>query len=327
VRPLRAFLRRASRILRPWQARESSSVLPVIRRQLQQTSRQVEEAVVGVCGSFTGIAARARDAVAESSKLLEGESAGQEATVEGAIETSQRTIAGLLERTERAGKLSATAVARMEEVSQTVAGIEDLLAQIQRIAFSNKLVALNAKIEAVHVGELGSGFEVVAEEISRQSDQSTELVGSVSERIQKMRARVVSAAGDLRDFLKEDREQLEESRKNADGALTMLLSLHRRMRDSLERSASENSRLAGDIASAVVSLQFQDAVKQRLEHVVEALIKLEQGEDASTAEMLATVHSSYTMESERVAHHGSDEGAAGPAVPQADPDDMEVELF
>ena len=47
-------------------------------------------------------------------------------------------------------------------------GIESLLSEFQKIAFSNKLVALNARIEAVHVGQLGRGFEVVADEISRQ---------------------------------------------------------------------------------------------------------------------------------------------------------------
>jgi methyl-accepting chemotaxis protein len=323
MRQLRKFLCRHVRGLFRRRGRDCSTVLPVIRTQLQETSRQVEEAVVGICGNFTGIAARARSAVAENSKLLDGHSTGQDATVEGAIETSRRTIADLLERMERASKLSAAAVARMEEVSQTVAGIEDLLGQIQRIAFANKLVALNAKIEAVHVGDLGSGFEVVADEISRQSERSTELVGGVSDRIQKMRERVVSAAGDLREFLAEDRDRVEECQQEAERALTMLLSLHCRMRESLEHSASENSRLAGDISSAVMGLQFQDRVKQRLDHVVEALEKLERGR-GSAAELLDVVHSSYTMESERVAHHL----AAGQAAPQpVDPGDMEVELF
>ncbi|MEI9976937.1 MAG: hypothetical protein WDO73_35730 [Ignavibacteriota bacterium] len=131
------------------------AVLPVIRKQLQETSRQVEESVIGVCENFTGIAARAREAVSESSALLDADTSCQGATVEGAIETSRRTIASLLERLEYATKLSAMAVESMEDVSRTFTGIEDLLGQVQRIAFTNKLVALNAKIEAVHVGGTG----------------------------------------------------------------------------------------------------------------------------------------------------------------------------
>jgi len=314
--------------------RESLNVLAVIRKQLQETSRQVEESVVGVCGNFTGIAARAREAVAESAMLLDGQPSGNTATVESSIETSRRTIGSLLERMERATKVSAVAVASMEEVAKTVTGIEELLGQVQRIAFTNKLVALNAKIEAVHVGELGAGFEVVADEISRQADRSTELADGISSRIQEMRGRVDSAAGELRSFMAESCQKLDESHQEAESALTMLWSLHQRTRDSLEHNTQENSRLAGDIASAVMGLQFQDRVKQRVEHVLEALENIEcvlAGNRQSAAEgsesgsdLLAGVHSSYTMQAERDAHNLA---ASQPASPAEEPAEMEVELF
>lgn len=319
------FLGRArKRLFRLRKASDLQSVLPVIRAQLLETSRQVEEAVTGVCGNFTGIAARARETVAESSHLMDGASGEQGATVESSIESSRRTIGSLLERMERAAGLSAMAVSSMEEVSRTVTGIEDLLGQIQRIAFTNKLVALNAKIEAVHVGELGSGFEVVADEISRQAEHSTELVTGVSDRIGQMRGRVDSAAAELREFLAEDRQKVEQSRNEADGALTMLLALHHRTRESLERTQGENSRLAGDIAAAVVGLQFQDRVKQRLEHVVDALEKLEQGGGGCDSGLLEHVKGSYTMQSEREAH----QRATGEiAFHSQEAGEMEVELF
>jgi methyl-accepting chemotaxis protein len=326
------------RIFRRPNIRECLDVLAVIRKQLLETSRQVEESVVGVCGNFTGIAARAREAVAESATFLDGQPSSQSTTVESSIETSRRTIAALLERMERATKVSAVAVASMEEVAKTVTGIEELLGQVQRIAFTNKLVALNAKIEAVHVGELGAGFEVVADEISRQADRSTELADGISSRIQEMRGRVDRAAGELRNFMAESCQKLDESHHEADGALTMLLSLHQQTRDSLDRNTQENSRLAGDIASAVMGLQFQDRVKQRVEHVVEALESVErvlagtrqpvpEGSD-SGSDLLAGVHSSYTMQSERDAHNLATNLAANrTASPAEEPAEMEVELF
>jgi len=322
------------KIFRGSRVRECLAVLPVIRKQLQETSRQVEDAVVGVCGNFTGIAARAREAVTDSTKLLEGECSCQTATVESSIQTSRRTIASLLEGLERATKLSAMAVSSMEDVSRTVTGIEQLLGQVQRIAFTNKLVALNAKIEAVHVGELGSGFEVVADEISRQADLSTELAGGIASHIQEMRDRVDSAAGTLREFLAEGRQKLDESHNEAESALNMLWSLHQRTCDSLDRNTRENSQLAGDIAAAVVGLQFQDRVKQRVEHVVEALENLENvlagswraraAAAVSELDLLAGVHSSYTMESEREAHNQITSQASSPPPEVGD---MEVELF
>lgn len=332
--PRNPFSGAMRKIFRTRRVRECLEVFPVIRRQLQDTSRQVEDAVVGVCSSFTGIAARAREAVTDSTKLLDGQSSGQGATVESSIETSRRTIASLLEQMERSSKLSAMAVASMEDVSRTVTGIEGLLAQVLRIAFTNKLVALNAKIEAVHVGELGSGFEVVADEISRQAALSTELVTGISVHIQEMRGRVDSAAGDLREFLAEGRQTLDQSRNEAEGALSMLLSLHQRTRDSLEQNTQQNSRLAADIAAAVVGLQFQDRVKQRVEHVVEALETLEGvlGGNGGTAgngsDLLAGVRASYTMDSERDSHNRTnDQSGTTNQTISAPADEMEVELF
>ncbi len=318
------FSRAVRRSFRGSRMRECLAVLPVIRRQLQETSQQVEDSVVSVCGNFTKIAARAREAVTETSTLTEGEGACQGATVEGAIGTSRQTIAALLERLERATKLSAVAVASMEDVSRTVTGIEDLLGQVQRIAFMNKLIALNAKIEAVHVGELGSGFEVVADEVSRQAEHSTELIGGIAGCIQTMRGRVDSAAADLREFLAEGRHKLDQSHSEAEMALTVLLCLHQRTSDSLQRKTEENAQLASDIAAAVVGLQFQDRVKQRVDHVLEALEKMERGIDGSGSGLLADVRSSYTMESERQAHGRATNETISSL---AEPPEMEVELF
>jgi methyl-accepting chemotaxis protein len=312
------------RVFRGSPIRECLAIFPVIRRQLEETSRQVEDSVVSVCGNFTGIAARAREAITESSTLMDGETALRGATVEGAIETSRQTIASLLERLEHSTRLSALAVSSMEEVSRTVTGIEELLGQVQRISFTNKLIALNAKIEAVHVGELGSGFEVVADEISRQAEQSTELVNGITGHIQTMRGRVDSAAGDLREFLAEGRQKLDQSHGEAEGALTILLRLHQRTQESLQRKTEENAKLAGDIAAAVVGLQFQDRVKQRVDHVIEALEKMEQAIGGSGANLLADVHSSYTMASEREAHDGA---AIQATAATSEPAEMEVELF
>ena len=298
-----------------WTARDISgclAVLPVLRAQLRDVAQQVEQAVVLVCGNFTGIAERSRKAVDKTAELLGGDQEQHDATVEKSIETSRATIAALLDRLERAGSVSSMAVSRMEQVEHAVRGIESLLLELQKIAFSNKLVALNAKIEAVHVGQLGSGFEVVADEISRQGDRSNQLAEAIGEHVREMRDRVNAAAHDLRTVVAEDREKLAESRSAAEGALNMLQSVHLRARESLAIMASENTHLASEISDAVVGLQFQDRTGQCLAHVVEALEKLERnlggtGQPSSATpaspdrrfSLLEDVRRAYTMDSER----------------------------
>ncbi len=289
------------------------AVLPVLRAQLGEMSRQVEQSVVAVCSSFNNIASRSRRAVAQTAELLGGNREEHDATVERSIETSRMAIAGLLEELERSARVSTLVVTRMEQVEKAVSAVESMLAEVEKIAFSNKLLALNAKIEAVHVGKLGSGFEIVADEISRQARRSDELAESIGNCIQEMREGARAGAGELRAFVAEDRDKLARSKADAETALNLLWSLHQRSRDSLVMMTRENAQLADEIASAVVGLQFQDRVSQLVAHVVEALEQVEQnlGAPARSRQLLsgqmpeadhsllAQVRSSYTMESER----------------------------
>jgi methyl-accepting chemotaxis protein len=198
----------------------------------------------------------------------------------------------------------------MEQVEKSVASVETMLEEVEKIAFSNKLLALNAKIEAVHVGRLGSGFEIVADEIARQAHRSDELAESIGNSIQSMRETVRSGAAELRAFVAEDRDKLARSKADAEKALNLLWSLHQRSRDSLAVMTRENGQLADEIAAAVVGLQFQDRVSQSVSHVIEALEKMEQnlGGGVDSSPMLSAdsehalvtqVRASYTMESER----------------------------
>jgi len=289
-------------------------VLPVLRSQVHEVAAQVEKAVVAVCGNFAGIAERSRKAIDKASELL---SAGEEtgtASVEQSIETSRSTITSLLDRLERSGNVSAMVVSRMEQVEKSVSGIEGLLGELQKIAFSNKLVALNAKIEAVHVGEMGRGFEVVADEISRQGDRSSELAEGIGQRVREMRDRINGAAVELRAVVADGRQSLSASRADAEKALNVLCTVHQRSEESMAMMVAENSALAGQISEAIVGLQFQDRTCQRLAHVAEVLETVERqlarradpigisSPDQERKELMDHMRAGYTMESERAVH-------------------------
>lgn len=335
--PIRKFLTRLVGFLAPrrWKRgdiRECVTVLPVLRAQITEAAQQVEAAVGRVCSSFEGIADRSRETVERATGMLGSEQGGG-ATVEESVATSRATISGLLERLERAGEISSMAIAHMQEIDESVRGMESLLGEVQRIAFTNKLIALNAKIEAVHVGELGAGFEVVAEEISRQAAQTHELTEGIAKRIQETRDRAHSAAGSLRGFVEEDRAQSEASRRNAEAALQVLFSVHQRARDSVAMMTSESSRLRDEVSQATVDLQFQDRFSQRVAHVVEVLETVEgmlsaadRGAVVTRAHgggsLLEGAQAAYTMHDERQV-----QARVGSVVAIPSSGGMDVELF
>ncbi len=337
---MKSILRLLARVLSfgNWPAGNSEgirAVLPVLRAQLDEMSRQVEQSVVRVCGSFNDIASRSRKAVDQTVQLLGGNREEHNATVERSIETSRLAIAGLLEQLERSAKTSGLVVSRMEQVEKSVFSVQSMLQEVEKIAFSNKLLALNAKIEAVHVGKLGSGFEIVADEISRQAQRSDELADEIGRCVHEMRETASAGAAELRAFVAEDRDKLAQSKADAETALNLLWSLHQRSRDSLAMMAKENAQLADEIAAAVVGLQFQDRVSQMVSHVVEALENVERslgGADRKTQPPAASalthvealvdqVRTSYTMESERAVM------ARALREPEQESGGSDVELF
>ncbi|MEW6623652.1 MAG: methyl-accepting chemotaxis protein [Bacillota bacterium] len=86
-------------------------------------------------------------------------------------------------------ELSAVSMQAAEEVKNT----DNILQVIRRIADQTNLIGLNAAIEAARVGEYGRGFTVVAEEVrklAQSSSQSTvkinEILTSVQEATEKI---------------------------------------------------------------------------------------------------------------------------------------------
>ena len=57
---------------------------------------------------------------------------------------------------------------------------------ISYIAKQTKMVSINAAIEAARVGEMGRGFEVVAQEVGELSDRSSEAATQVRDAIKEV---------------------------------------------------------------------------------------------------------------------------------------------
>ncbi len=296
------------------------SQLSHMGEQLRQTSKQIEESVVGVCDSFQGIAARARATVARASGLLgnDGQSASDKQSFEGLIETCSGTLVKILNTTVEAGEISRRAIERMEEIDKASQQISDALGQLDQITNSNRMLAFNARIEAAHAGAAGTGFAVVAVELAAATVKSRSVTAHVGELVLNLRSLALSTLQDMRSMNEKDSERVEQCRLEVDESLRDLQAAHSEMATMLNGMTADGALLATDIGAAVRGLQFQDRISQRIAHVVADLdtlcarLKMHAGNVAPGTEAADEGFSAYTMLEEReVAGLGEAEASAG----------------
>lgn len=242
-------------------------------RQLKQTSAQIESSVLGICESFQGIADRARSAVSRTSDFLSNDGSGnsRRASFEGLIEKCSSTLVKILNTTEESGEVSRRAIERIQQMDKASHAISAALGKLEQIARENKMLAMNARIEAAHAGELGAGFAVVAVEVVTQTERAQAVTAQVNGLIANLRSLAGSTVDDLQKMNERDFKRLQQSRDEVNASLHDMQAAHSEMKEMLTGATQEGELLANDIGAAVRGLQFQDRTSQQMAHVFDDL--------------------------------------------------------
>jgi methyl-accepting chemotaxis protein len=282
-------------------------VLGVMGTQLKETANQIESAVVEVCGKFQSMADRARAGVSGAAELLSGNNDSQaSSSVESLIAEASRTIETLLLHTQDSAAVSNSAIERIKRVQEATDHITKSLTQLDDITIGNRLLAVNARIQAVYAGDKAAGFGGVANEIGIQAKRSAEIVELIRTVSSELRFIASSALTDLQSMVMKDQKAYMTSRVEVERVLADFRFMHNSTREFICKMQAESNSVAKEISGAVRGLQFQDRISQRIGHVVAELerIKTDLGAHCSDIVMdekpvLQQLSESYTMHEER----------------------------
>jgi methyl-accepting chemotaxis protein len=287
--------------------------LPVMAGQLEEVVKHTEGAALEIGDKFTNIVERARTQAKQASSAIGRFSDGSEGS-DSLLGLSKQALTGVIGNLQEVSDVMRHAMADMDAILDSVGNIKRILEEIEYIADQTNLLALNAAIEAARAGEHGRGFAVVADEVRKLSDRSNKAA-------EEIRGLIMRVDNEIRDIYGRTDESATVSARRSGEAEGVVDDAIRRIdrfvddaRGDLDRLTTEAESLASDISGIVVSMQFQDITRQRVEHVVAPLLSFKKElEDAMDririlgekvkvwdAEARYTwLESHYTMESER----------------------------
>lgn len=203
----------------------------------QSSSEQVATAMNEMTATVQEVARYAADA-ATASKTSDEETVKGKSVV-------QQTVAGIKQLALQSEE-NAQAINTLKLESDNIGTV---LTVIQEIAEQTNLLALNAAIEAARAGESGRGFAVVADEVrtlAQRSQQSTEEIKTIIERLQAGANRCVDAMLSGKTQVESTVTQVEQAGQSLDVIANKVRTILD-MNTHIASAAEEQTAVAEDI--------------------------------------------------------------------------------
>jgi methyl-accepting chemotaxis protein len=162
------------------------------------------------------------------------------------------TMSGMKRITEVVGR----SAEMVEKLGKTGDQIGEIISTIDDIADQTNLLALNAAIEAARAGEQGRGFAVVADEVRRLAERTTNATKEIANMIKQVQHETSEAVGSMEQGTKEVQNG-ERLVTQADESLQQILLTSDRVKQLITQIAAaghEQSSTAEEISRNVTSI-------------------------------------------------------------------------
>jgi len=188
--------------------------------RLEMSSKELADATLSTSAAMEEISS-------SMAMIVEQAGSAQAAVAEADRETSKGTEArarnqASVERIAVASHAAQQSVASLGEHSKEVTGI---VQTIRSIAEQTNLLALNAAIEAARAGEQGRGFAVVADEVRKLAESTTQATAEIAKLINTIHSGIDDAVVSINASVAD----IEEGRRSAEESGQALTHIHERV--------------------------------------------------------------------------------------------------
>ena len=243
---------------------------------IQEVVNLVEEAVLELIVRFQGITDSAiADSRATAEKLSEDSpEKKEESGGESLLEETYQIVNELSESVVNSSRLGMDVATVVEEVEESTKRISPLLEEIEFIADQTRLLALNAAIEAARAKEHGRGFAVVAEEVAKLANRSAVAASNIKAVVSAVNASTEKGFLSLQDISSIDWSGASKAKDRIEALTSVMSEKNIILQDGVQVAIASAQKHANEVTEIVMSMQFQDISRQRLEGVMKQLATL-----------------------------------------------------
>ncbi len=258
-------------------------VMGQVISQIEEVVNIVEDAVLELIVRFQEITdAAIQDANQTASEL--GSASEGENNDNSLLDETNQIIGSFAESVVESSQLGMDVAMVVEEVEGSTQRITPLLEEIEFIADQTRLLALNAAIEAARAKEHGRGFAVVAEEVAKLANRSRVAAANIQSVVSEVNASTDKAIISLQGFASIDLTGALTTRDRIGEITRVIDDKSSKMRAGVLQATSSAQQHANKVTDIVMSMQFQDISRQRLEKAIRELSGLREEVNAWTAQ-------------------------------------------
>jgi methyl-accepting chemotaxis protein len=250
--------------------KERTKLIPVMTNQLKEVTDHTEAAALDIGNRFMSIVQRARAQAGRAAGAFD-RFAGQDSD-RSLIDLSKTALLEVIGNLRTMSDVSRRSLEDIRSVTHSMGDIRTIVNEMEYIADQTNLLALNAAIEAARAGEHGRGFAVVADEVRKLSGRSNDAAYKIQSLISKVDSQIEGVYTSTERNSTESINNTAEAEVVVEDTLRRIDSVIEDTKADFKELTYETESLANDINTIVVSMQFQDITKQRIDHVVEPLL-------------------------------------------------------
>ncbi len=248
-------------------AHEVVNVITVLQEELASVAKEIENSVLGVCGNFRSMSVRARDAVATAAAILSDDQARGVDRIKAGLEA---LLARLGEACD-SSKQQCQVFSELEIRLDLAARVGEKIVEFAREAEQDLMEAfLPIRRSAQRHGSM----DMVWSELTAVTRTGQSVGNQLRAMAASLRGMAKECGTRTRSAAELDNATIETTRRALTTILEAILESYERMNDSLSCSAEMSSQLNMDIGQSVMSLQFQDRINQRIDHIVSTMQEL-----------------------------------------------------